>query len=80
MGLPVEINGLPNNIATNGTFQGYVEGWSFRASYNGLQVTFNASPVAFNQVAIKWNQVSASEYWNTLSNTLTWEQAIGVVS
>lgn len=80
MGLPVQINGLPNNIATNGTFQGYVEGWSFRASYNGLQVTFNASPVAFNQVAVKWNQVSASEYWNTLSNTLTWEQAIGVVS
>ena len=80
MGLPVQISGLPNNIATNGIFEGYVEGWTFRASYNGLQVTFNASPIAFNQVAINWNQVSASEYWNTLSTTLTWEQAIGAVN
>jgi hypothetical protein len=80
MGLPVQISGLPQNIATNGVFEGYVEGWSFRASYNGLQITFNASPIAFNQVAINWTQVSALEYWNTLSTTLTWEQAIGAVS
>ena len=80
MGLPVQIENLPNNIATNGIFQGYVEGWSFRASYNGLNLTFNASPVAFNQVAVKWNQVSASEAWNTLSPTLTWLDAIGVVN
>jgi hypothetical protein len=80
MGLPVQISGLPQNIATNGVFEGYVEGWSFRASYNGLQITFNASPIAFNQVAINWTQVSALEYWNTLSTTLTWEQAIGAIS
>ena len=80
MGLPVEITGLPTNIATTGTFQGYVEGWSFRASYNGLQLTFNASPVAFSQVAVRWNQVSGSEYWNTLSPTLTWLDAIGAVA
>lgn len=80
MGLPVQIAGLPTNIATDGIFQGYVEGWSFRASYNDLQLTFNASPIAFNQVAVKWNQVSASEAWNTLSPTLTWLNAIGVVN
>lgn len=80
MGLPVQIDGLPTNIATGGVFQGYVEGWSFRASYNGLNLTFNASPVAFSQVAVKWEQVSGSEYWNTLSSTLTWLDAIGVVA
>lgn len=80
MGLPVEITGLPVNLATNGVFQGYVEGWTFRASVKGLNLTFNASPIAFNQVAVKWEQVSGSEAWNTLSNTLTWEQAIGAVA
>jgi len=80
MGLPVQIENLPGNIATNGVFQGYVEGWSFRASYNGLQLTFNASPVAFNQVAVKWEQVSVAETWSSLSSTLTWLNAIGVVS
>ena len=75
-----EITDLPNNIATNGVFQGYVEGWSFRASYNGLNLTFNASPIAFNQVALRWDQVSVAEYWNTLSSTLTWLDAIGAVN
>lgn len=80
MGLPVQIDSLPGNIASNGVFQGYVEGWSFRASYNDLQLTFNASPIAFNQVAVKWEQVSVSEHWNTLSPTLTWLNAIGAVN
>lgn len=79
MGQPVWIQNLPGNI-NNGSFQGYVEGWTFRASLNNLSVTFNASPVNFSQVTVKWEQVNAAETWNTLSSTLTWNDAIGVVA
>lgn len=79
MGQPVWIQNLPLNIS-NGSFEGYVEGWTFRASLNNLSVTFNASPVNFSQVALKWNQVNAAEAWNTISNTLEWIDAIGVVA
>jgi hypothetical protein len=79
MGQPVWIQNLPGNI-NNGSFQGYVEGWTFRASLNNLSVTFNASPINFSQVAVKWEQVNAAETWNTLSPTLTWINAIGVVA
>ena len=79
MGQPVWIQNLPLNIS-NGSFEGYVEGWTFRASLNNLSVTFNASPVNFSQVAVKWNQVNAAEAWNTISNTLEWIDAIGVVA
>ena len=79
MGQPVWIQNLPGNI-TDGSFQGYVEGWTFRASLNNLSVTFNATPVNFSQVAVKWEQVNAAETWNTLSPTLTWINAIGVVA
>lgn len=79
MGLPLEITDLPPNIVDS-SFQGYVEGWTFRASYNALSVVINASPIEFSQVTLRWNQVSASEYWNTLSPTLTWEDAIGSVA
>lgn len=79
MGLPLQIENLPLNIVDS-TFQGYVEGWTFRASYNALSVVINASPIEFSQVTLRWNQVSASEYWNTISNTLTWEEAIGSVA
>jgi hypothetical protein len=79
MGLPLEITDLPPNIV-NSQFQGYVEGWSFRASYNALSISINLSPIEFSQVTLRWNQVSALESWNTISNTLTWENAIGAVA
>jgi hypothetical protein len=79
MGQPVWVQNLPGNI-NNGSFQGYVEGWTFRASLNNLSVTFNASPINFSQVTVKWEQVNPAEAWNTLSPTLTWNDAIGVVA
>jgi len=79
MGLPLEVTDLPPNIVDS-SFQGYVEGWTFRASYNALSIVINASPIEFSQVTLRWNQVSASERWNTLSPTLTWEDAIGSVA
>jgi len=79
IGQPVWIQNLPPNIS-NGSFQGYIEGWTFRASLNNLTVTFNASPVNFSQVAVKWEQVNAAEAWNTLNTSLTWLDAIGAVA
>ena len=79
LGQPVWIQNLPPNISL-GSFQGYIEGWTFRASLNNLSVTFNASPINFSQVAVKWEQVNAAETWNTLNTSLTWLDAIGVVA
>jgi hypothetical protein len=79
MGLPLEVTDLPPNIVDS-SFQGYVEGWTFRASYNALSVVINASPIEFSQVTLRWNQVSASESFSTISPTLTWENAIGSVA
>ena len=79
MGMPIRITDLPTNIVDS-VFEGYVEGWSFRATYNSLFVTINASPLEFSQVTLRWNQVNAGEYWNTISPTLTWENAIGSVA
>jgi len=79
LGQPVWIQNLPGNI-NNGSFQGYVEGWTFRASLNNLSITLNASPINFSQVAVKWEQVNAAETWNTLNTSLTWLNAIGAVA
>jgi hypothetical protein len=79
LGQPVWVQNLPPNIS-NGSFQGYIEGWTFRASLNNLSLTFNASPINFSQVAVKWEQVNAAETWNTLNNSLTWLNAIGAVA
>jgi len=75
MGLAIDITDLPDNIG-NGRFQGFVEGWTFRASYNGLSITLTVSPTAYSLQAAKWQDVSVAETWNSLSNTLDWNEAI----
>lgn len=79
MGMPVRLNNLPPNI-TNGQFEGFIEGWTWRSSVKGLSLTFTASPTAYSAVAQRWAQVNAAETWNTVLNTLEWQNAIGVIS
>lgn len=79
MGMPIRITDLPLNIA-GGQFEGYVEGWTWNVSLNSMSLTVNVSPIEFSTVAIYWSQVSPTEEWSTLSNTLTWEKAIGAVA
>ena len=74
MGMPVNLQNLPAQIS-GGEFEGYVEGWSWSTRFNELFLTINLSPVAFSQVAMRWNTTPATEAWNTLSTTLTWEYA-----
>ena len=74
MGLPLNITNLPANMV-DGAFQGFVEGWTWRAGYNRLQLTLNVSPIAYSLQAFRWNSVPVTERWNTLSPTLTWLDA-----
>jgi hypothetical protein len=80
VGQPMRITDLPVQIAPTQQFEGYVEGWRWSTRFNELFLTINLSPIEFSQVALQWEQVSASEAWNTLSGTLTWENAIGAVA
>jgi hypothetical protein len=75
MGQPISLSDLPTNMAA-GNFLGFVEGWTFRASYNQLDVTLSMTPLAFSLQAMQWQDVSVSEQWNTISGTLDWEHAL----
>jgi hypothetical protein len=74
MGLPLDIEDLPLNIA-GGRYQGFVEGWTWTSRFNALDLTVIVSPVAFSLQAMKWNNVPITEKWNTLSPTLDWNNA-----
>jgi len=74
MGQPLNIVNLPANMV-NGEFQGFVEGWTWTASLNQLNLTLNVSPIAFSLQAMRWNSVPATETWNTINPALYWENA-----
>ena len=77
MGLPLRISDLPQNMSA-GQYSGFVEGWQWTAGYNTISVTALLSPLAYSLQAMKWQEVSVSEHWNTITNTLTWENALVV--
>ena len=77
MGLPLRITDLPLNMAS-GTYLGFVEGWSWRASYNTVSVTALLSPLAFSLQAMQWQDVAIAEQWNTISGSLNWADALVV--
>jgi len=74
MGLPLDIEDLPLNIA-DGRYQGFVEGWTWTTRFNALDLTVIVSPVAYSLQAFRWNSVPVTETWNTLSPTLDWNNA-----
>lgn len=74
MGEALNIINLPGNMV-NGEYQGFVEGWTWRAGYNRLTLSLTLSPVAYSLQAFRWNSVPAVETWQTVSPTLTWLDA-----
>jgi hypothetical protein len=74
MGEAISLNNLPLNM-NSGTFQGFVEGWGFQASYNQLSVTLLLSPLAYSLQAMRWNDVPITETWASVSPTLDWAHA-----
>jgi hypothetical protein len=74
MGEAISVQNLPLNM-NSGTFQGFVEGWSFQAAYNRLSVTLLMSPLAYSLQAMQWEDVPITETWASVSPTLDWENA-----
>jgi hypothetical protein len=74
MGLPLNISDLPPNVS-DGNFQGFVEGWTFQAGYNSLEINLTISPLSYSLQAFRWTSVPAVETWNTINPTLDWLNA-----
>lgn len=74
MGMPVNIANLPLNMVA-GDFLGFVEGWTWSAQYNQVQISMLLSPVSFSLQAMRWNDVPITEQWSTVNPTLDWINA-----
>ena len=74
MGLAISVDNLPTNMV-NGTFLGFVEGWTWTASLNQLNLTMNVSPLEFSLQAFRWTSLPNNLTWNDVSPTLDWQNA-----
>jgi hypothetical protein len=77
MGMPVNITDLPLNM-NSGQFLGFVEGWTWTASYNQIALQLFVSPLSFSLQAFTWSDVPIIETWSSVSPTLDWLNATTV--
>jgi hypothetical protein len=73
MGEAVAINDLPGNMGS--IFQGFVEGWSFQASYNQVSISLILSPTAYSLQSLEWDEIAGTFIWSGVSPTLDWQRA-----
>ena len=74
MGMPVNISDLPLNM-NSGTFLGFVEGWTWTASYNAVSIKLFVSPISFSLQAMTWSDVPITENWSSLNPGLDYLNA-----
>jgi len=76
-GQPMVINDLPINMF-NGSFNGFVEGFSIKATPSYVDFTLTLSPTDFSLVAPQWATVTPpSLIWTGVNATLIWQNAFG---
>jgi hypothetical protein len=76
-GQPIIINNLPINMF-DGSFNGFVEGFSINATPGYVDLTLTLSPTDFSLIAPQWATVTpASLAWTGVNATLIWENTIG---
>jgi hypothetical protein len=77
MGMPIQFNDLPANIADGGVFYGFVEKFTFTGSQGNLDLTIQASESIFSIPAQKWSEVNGTLQWDDVPATYTWVDLIG---
>ena len=79
IGQPIQLSDLPTAISPI-PYEGYVEGWTIQAGFNAVDLSFILSPLSYSGYWQRWEQVNPAESWNSVLNTLEWQDAIGVIS
>ena len=74
MGMPVDISDLPLNMNA-GQFLGFVEGWTWTATYNSVSIKLFVSPISFSLQAMAWDDVPITETFSSLNPGLDYLNA-----
>jgi hypothetical protein len=79
-GMPVLINNLPSNLL-GGTFEGFVENISMRATPTFVDLTLYITATEFSLSTTQWETVQPSSLiWTGVNGTLDWNNAIGALT
>lgn len=75
IGKAIEVNAFPNGIY-NGTFRGFVEGYTLSISENTVSLNLNVTKNTLSITPTRWQDVSATLIWNDIDPTLEWSDFV----
>jgi hypothetical protein len=79
-GMPVLIDHLPSNLL-GGTFEGFVEDITMKATPTYVDVTLYISATEFSLSTTQWQTaIPSSTIWTGVTGTLDWNNATGVLA
>ena len=72
------VTGLPEGIAADGFFEGFVEGWTWTIRKNSIELDMKVSNALFSAFEVQWEDYNPTTQWQNLANDLLWtDLAIG---
>ena len=72
------VTNLPVGLFSTGTFDGYIEGWTWTLGQRSLDLQMQVSNIIYSTVEVQWEDFNASTQWQNIDSTLTWlDLAIG---
>jgi hypothetical protein len=66
------LDNIPVGLITEGSFEGFVEGWTWTLGRNNLELAMSVSNSIYSTLDVQWEDYNALIQWQNLANDYTW--------
>lgn len=70
------LENIPVGLIPEGSFEGFVEGWTWTLGRNNLELTMSVSNSIYSTLDVQWEDYNALIQWQNLDSTTTWLDVI----
>jgi hypothetical protein len=70
------VDNIPVGLIPAGSFEGFVEGWTWSLGRRNLELTMSVSNSIYSTLDVQWENFNPLTQWQNLDNTTTWLDVI----
>ena len=70
------LDNIPVGLIVEGSFEGFVEGWTWTLGRNNLELAMSVSNSIYSTLDVQWEDYNAVIQWQNLDNTTMWLDVI----
>jgi hypothetical protein len=70
------LDNIPVGLIVEGSFEGFVEGWTWTLGRNNLELAMSVSNSIYSTLDVQWEDYNSSIQWQNLANDYRWLDVI----